>query len=106
MMPLFRGKIEAAADQFARRVAPFNHHQVSLDCLPDLVLRTGSGDFWRPFRPWRGSPYDEFITPAVLHNPLLLRQKLYHPLKMRRLTLPSQGDVFEVGAESSGGIPT
>ena len=72
------------------------------DALPDPESYFGPEDFSRLYRPWRASEAASYLTPEVLANTMLSRQKLYFLNKMLQGALSLEGDIFEAGTGSGG----
>lgn len=72
------------------------------DTLPDPESYLGPEDFSRLYRPWRAPEADQYLTPEVMANTMLSRQKLYFLKKMLESALSLDGDIFEAGTGSGG----
>jgi hypothetical protein len=84
------------------QLAPFNRHQIIPNIIPDPELYAGPEDFSRLFRPWLGDDFSRILTPQIMGNTMLSRQKLYLLLQLCRQTLSLEGDLFEAGVASGG----
>ena len=101
-MHLLWRMMNTLTERVGYRLQPFNRLQVVPQHIPDPQLYLGPEDTSRLFRPWLAGDWDQFFTKDVLENTMLSRQKLYYLLKLLRIALTVEGDVFEAGAGSGG----
>src|SRR5262249_10687386 len=101
-MQLLKRMIHHALERRGYRLHRLNRQQIIPAEIPDAQLYQGPEDFSRLYRPWNSPEYDRWLTPAVLENTMLSRQKLYLLLLLLEQTLDLPGDVFEAGVGSGG----